>query len=71
MDELKLGGKLGGGVYLHELSMNFSFKLPHYCSVFQAEIAAIEVALDLQLRNVGPQGSHTSPERSYRAFNAG
>lgn len=48
-DRTKLRGKVGGGVYCQKLSINFSFRLPDYCSVFRAEVAAIKVALDLLL----------------------
>lgn len=51
-DGSKLGGKACGGVYCRKLSINFSFRLPDYCSVFQAEVAAIKVAVDLLLHSV-------------------
>lgn len=33
-----------------EISINSKFRLPYHCTVFQAEVAAIKVSVDLQLR---------------------
>ena len=51
-DGSKLGGKVGGGVFCKELSVNLCFRLPDHCSVFQAEVAAIKVAVEVLLRSV-------------------
>jgi len=46
-DGSKLDCKVGGGIYLRELNMRKSFRLPDYCSVYQAEVAAIHEALTI------------------------
>ncbi|XP_036341061.1 uncharacterized protein LOC118750446 [Rhagoletis pomonella] len=40
-DGSKLDLKVGSGIYSQELSLSLSFRLPDYCSVFQAEVTAI------------------------------
>lgn len=44
----------GGGedVYYRQLSINTRFRLLSYCSVFQPEFTAIEVAIDLIARDI-------------------
>ncbi|XP_054085715.1 uncharacterized protein LOC128921627 isoform X1 [Zeugodacus cucurbitae] len=51
-DGSKLKGKVREGVFCRKLSINTSFRLPDHCSVFQAEVAAIKVAVDALLRMV-------------------
>ena len=43
-DGSKLDGGVGGGVFSDDLNLRMSFRLPDHCSVFQAEVAAIETA---------------------------
>ncbi|XP_017473285.1 PREDICTED: uncharacterized protein LOC108364211 [Rhagoletis zephyria] len=43
-DGSKLDLKVGSGVYSQELSLSLSFRLPDLCSVFQAELTAINEA---------------------------
>jgi ribonuclease HI len=40
-DGSKLDGKVGAGVFCEKLNVNISVRLPDYCSVYQAEVAAI------------------------------
>lgn len=42
----------GEEVYCQELSANFCFRFPDYCSIFQTEFAVIKVAADLLLGSV-------------------
>lgn len=42
-DRSKLGRRFGGGVYCQKLSINVSFRPPDYYSVFQVEVAAVNV----------------------------
>lgn len=51
MDESKLRGRVGWEVFYRELSIISSFKLAGYCSIFQAEVAAIKVPVDFLLRS--------------------
>ena len=44
-DGSKLNNQVGGGVFSQKLCINHSFRLPDHCSVFQAEILAINEAL--------------------------
>ncbi|KAM8702706.1 hypothetical protein ACLKA7_000836 [Drosophila subpalustris] len=44
-DGSKLNNQVGGGVFSQKLCINHSFRLPDHCSVFQAEILAIDEAL--------------------------
>ncbi|KAM8714804.1 hypothetical protein ACLKA7_001208 [Drosophila subpalustris] len=44
-DGSKLNSQVGGGIYSQQLGIHHSFRLPHHCSVFQAEILAINEAL--------------------------
>lgn len=46
-----LKGKMEGEVFCRELSINSSFRLPDHCSVLQAEVAAIKLAVDVLLRS--------------------
>lgn len=46
MNGSKLGRRIGGEVCFRELTINSMFRLPDHCSVFQAEVAAIKVAVD-------------------------
>lgn len=41
----EIRGRVGGGVFGQELFINSNFRLPDYCSVFQAEGAAIKIAV--------------------------
>lgn len=43
----KSWGKIDGGVCSRELSINISFRLPDYCRVFQTEVDAVKVVVDL------------------------
>ncbi|XP_017468200.1 PREDICTED: uncharacterized protein LOC108360437 [Rhagoletis zephyria] len=45
-DGSKLENRVGGGVYSEKLGIKRSFRLPDHCSVFQAELAAIQEAVD-------------------------
>lgn len=45
----KLEGKVSKGVFCRELSINFIFRFPEYCKVFQSEVADVKVAVDLLL----------------------
>lgn len=40
-----------GGIFCHELSINFSYRRSDYCNFFEAEVAVIKVELGLQLRS--------------------
>ena len=51
-DGSKLDGKVGGGVYCPELDWKMSFRLPDHCSVFQAEIAALNEVPNWLKRNI-------------------
>ncbi|KAM8701675.1 hypothetical protein ACLKA7_000675 [Drosophila subpalustris] len=44
-DGSKQNNQVGGGVFSQQLGINHSFRLPDHCSVFQAEILAINEAL--------------------------
>jgi len=44
-DSSKLNSKTGGGVFFPELDIKVSFRLPYHCSVFQAEVMAIQEAM--------------------------
>ena len=46
-DGSKLENKVGGGVFSEELNTRKSFRLPDHCSVYQAEVAAIQEALTI------------------------
>ena len=48
-DRSKLRGRVGGGVFCWELFINSSFRTPDHYSGFQAEVAAIKVAVDVLL----------------------
>lgn len=43
-DGSKLEGRVGSGVFSESPPLNLSFRLPEYCSVFQAEMVAINEA---------------------------
>lgn len=45
-DGSKLDGKVGSGVFSDQLNINIAFRLPDYCSVFQAEVVAINEVID-------------------------
>jgi len=45
-DGSKLDSRVGGGVYSHELHLNLSFRLPDHCSVFQAEVLAVNEVIN-------------------------
>ena len=47
MDGSKLYDNLGGGVFLPELQIETSFRLPDHCTVYQAEVMAIVEAMKL------------------------
>ncbi|XP_036320510.1 uncharacterized protein LOC118735019 [Rhagoletis pomonella] len=52
-DGSKLDGKVGGGVFSARLGLEICFRLPNHCSVFQAEVAAIQEAVEhLRTREV-------------------
>ena len=51
-DGSKMGGRVGCGVHCEKLNLNLFFRLPDYCSVFQAEIIAIMEAVDWLRYNV-------------------
>ena len=51
-DGSKLEGRVGGGVFCPELDLNISFRLPDYCSVFQAELAAVSEVPKWLMRNI-------------------
>ncbi len=42
----KLLGRVGSGVFSHQLDINLAFRLPDYCSVFQAKVIAISEVMD-------------------------
>jgi len=44
-DGSKLNSQTGGGVFSTELDIKVSFRLPDHCSVFQAEVMAIQEAM--------------------------
>lgn len=44
-DGSKMEGGVGGGVFSEELGISLSFRLPDHCSVFQAEVVAIQEAM--------------------------
>jgi len=44
-DGSKLNSQTGGGVFTPELDIKVSFRLPDHCSVFQAEVMAIQEAM--------------------------
>ncbi|KAM8702546.1 hypothetical protein ACLKA7_005662 [Drosophila subpalustris] len=46
-DGSKLNNQVGGGAFSQQLGVHDSFRLPDHCSVFQAEILAINEALTL------------------------
>ncbi|KAL7735484.1 hypothetical protein ACLKA6_010520 [Drosophila palustris] len=50
-DGSKLNNKVGGGVHSPILGIDHSFRLPDHCSVFQAEILAINESLKLLQRS--------------------
>ena len=41
------------GVFYRELSINSTFRLPGHCSIFQAEVAVVKVAVDVLFRSSG------------------
>ena len=45
-DGSKLDGKVGCGIFSEDVGLNESFRLPNYCSVFQAEVLALKHAAD-------------------------
>ncbi|KAM8718964.1 hypothetical protein ACLKA7_011636 [Drosophila subpalustris] len=49
-DGSKLNNQVGGGVFSQSLGVKHSFRLPDHCSVFQAEVLAINEAL-ITLKN--------------------
>ena len=51
-DGSKLGGQVGLGVYSRELRLQISSRLPDHCSVFQAEVLAINTVVEWLARNV-------------------
>ena len=51
-DGSKLEGRVGSGVFCPELDLNISFRLPDYCSVFQAELAVVSEVLKWLMRNI-------------------
>jgi ribonuclease HI len=51
-DGSKLDGKVGAGVFCDKLKVSISVRLPDYCSVYQAEVIAIEEALTWLKHNV-------------------
>jgi len=56
-DGSKLEGQVGAGVYSEQLDIRKSFRLPDYCSLFQAEVHAIKEALTC-LGNLSLQRGH-------------
>lgn len=53
---LRMDQSLRGGLeeeYTSVISISSSFRLPDHCSVFQAEVAATKVAVDLLLLQCG------------------
>ena len=50
-DASKLDNGIGSGIYCGKLNLNFSLRLPNYCSVFQAEVIAIYRASQWILEN--------------------
>lgn len=57
--------KRGAMSFFTELSINFSFRLPEYCSVFQIEVGAIREAVDLLLRWAASLREVTIPSKSW------
>jgi len=51
-DGSKLDGRVGAGVFCDRLNVNISVRLPDYCSVYQAEVVAIEEVLCWLKHNV-------------------
>ncbi|XP_037941860.1 uncharacterized protein LOC119674776 [Teleopsis dalmanni] len=50
-DGSKMEVGVGAGIYCAELSIRMPFKLPNYCSVFQAEVFAVKKAAELVCRD--------------------
>ena len=46
MDGSKLIGRVAGGNFFREISINSSFRLTEHCNDFQVKMAAIKVSLD-------------------------
>ena len=46
-DGSKIDNKVGGGVFSEELKTQKSFRIPDYCSVYYAEVVAIQEALTI------------------------
>lgn len=44
-------GWVDANLFCKELFSEYSFRLPDYCIVFQAEVVAFKVTVDLLLRN--------------------
>jgi ribonuclease HI len=51
-DGSKLDGKVGAGVFCEKLNVSMAVRLPDYCSVYQAEVRAIEEVLNWLKHNV-------------------
>ena len=51
-DGSKLDGRVGAGVFCEKLDVKISVRLPDYCSVYQAEVVAIEEVLCWLKHNV-------------------
>jgi ribonuclease HI len=51
-DGSRMYGRVGCGIFYEELNLNLSFRLPDHCSVFQAELIAINEAVDWMKYNV-------------------
>ncbi|KAH8309978.1 hypothetical protein KR059_008986, partial [Drosophila kikkawai] len=45
-DGSKMEGGVGVGIYCSDHEMRLSYKLPSYCSIFQAEVFAIRKAAE-------------------------
>lgn len=54
MSRWKLGGRVGRGIFCHELPININFRLEVRCRVFQAGVAANRKVVDTQI-NEGPE----------------
>lgn len=51
-DRSKLAGRVGGGILYQDFSMSSCLRLLDHCSVFQAEVTALKIAVNLLLRRV-------------------